>query len=144
MPTAKPRLQITLDPDDYKFFKQFAELQGLPAASLISKYLHEAVPMFRQLAGVLQEIKRTDFSQMTDSQREALITVLKQGDESGMSALAMIGETAQRVEAALPRRTREPKSRHSLIHTNKSPKSSPTRLPAGKVQQKRGGKRAST
>lgn len=144
MPTAKPRLQITLDPDDYQFFKQFGEMQGIPAASLISKYLHQAIPVLRKLATVMQEVQRVDFSVMTDEQRQRLVSELEAVKDDGQSALVMMGGAAKRVDAALPRARSARRGSQSLIHTNKSPKSMPVRVPAAKAQQKRGGKRAST
>jgi hypothetical protein len=55
--------------------------------------------------------------------------------------MAQVGAAAES-GAAKPRKRSA--AAQSLIHRNKSPKSMPTRVPAGKVQQKRGGKRAST
>ena len=69
MPTKNPRMQISMLPEDFQFFKEFAALQGLAPSTLISQYLHEGIPVFRQLAQAMQELKKTDFSLMTDKQR---------------------------------------------------------------------------
>lgn len=142
MPTGKPRLQITLSEPDYLFFKEFGKLQGIPAATLISQYLHEGMPIFRQLAEVMQEMKKVDVNHMTDTQRNQLIAALDGGVAIGENELLMISDSIQAVRAAQPRGTPE-KARQSLIHISKVPKPIPARLPAVSTAKKKGTKNAS-
>lgn len=145
MPTTKPRMQLSLPPDDFKFFTEFAALQGMPASTMITKYLHEAIPTLRQLASVLQELHNTDFSVMTDSQRASIKAALDGGLSASEDGLLMIGNAASGLDAALPHKQRASakKGAQSLIHTNKPSNPLPTRVPAVK-NSKKGGRRAST
>ena len=146
MPTKKPRMQISMLPEDFQFFKEFGALQGLPASTLIAQYLHEGIPVFRQLAQAMQELKKTDFSVMTDKQRARLKLALDGGIDSGQSALLMLGDAVQSVGAAVPRK-REPQAKsggETLIHRNKVPKPRPATVPAGSRNKTKGAKRAPT
>lgn len=146
MPTTKPRMQLSMPPDDFKFFTEFAALQGMPASTMITNYLHEAIPAFRQLASVLQELKRTDISVMTDSQRSALVSALDAGSSSAEDSLMMMGNAVRGVDAALPRepRNRAKKPVNTLIHRHKPSNPLPTRVPAGSRSKKKGVGNAST
>ena len=146
MPTTKPRMQLSLPPDDFKFFTEFAALQGMPASTMITHYLHEAIPSFRQLATVMQELKRTDFSVMTDSQRAALAAALDAGSTATEDSLVMIGNAVREVDAALPRdpQKRSKKPVNSLIHRHKPSNPLPTRVSAGTKSKKKGAGNAST
>ena len=135
MPTKKPRMQITMLPEDIQFFKEFAALQGLAPSTLVSQYLHEGIPTFRQLAQAMQELKKTDFSLMTDSQRARLRLALDGGIDASESALVMLGTAAHDLHAAsvapaTPTRVAGGKKpSDNLIHTNKPSNPLPTRVP---------------
>jgi len=138
---------LSLEPATYHVFKRFAELSSKPTATVIAELLDDARPSFEQMGVLLQEAARLS-SAGTNEQRQKLLAHLELSAHRAEAAAGLIGSdlvaAASSAATSAPPARRASKTPHSLIHTNKSPKSMPTRVPAGKVQQKKGGKRAST
>lgn len=150
MATDKPRITISLDPQTHEVYKRFAKLAGQPTATVISNILDEGREHIIQLGVLLQQSQEL-VNKSAPRERAAFLARLDVAAHRSAAAAEFIGadlvQMAQ-VGAAAESGAAKPRKRsaaaQSLIHTNKSPKSMPTRVPAGKVQQKRGGKRAST
>ena len=147
MATTKPRLTLSLEPATYHVFKRFAELSGKPTATVIAGLLDMARPSFEQMGVLLQEAERLS-SSGTNEHRQKLLAHLELTAHRAEAAAGLIGSdlvaAASSAATSAPAARRASKTPHSLIHTNKPSNSIPARVPAGKVQQKLGGKRAST
>jgi hypothetical protein len=149
MATEKNRFSVSLDDETYNVYKRFAQLSGKPMATIIAHMLVEAREHFVKLGVLLQ--RAHDMVGETHDARSAFVARIDMGMHRAVAAADLIDsdlvemmreKPARSRDAAQPRR--EPKASHSLIHRNKSPKSTPTRVPARSKAKKQGGKRATT
>lgn len=60
MATTKPRITITLEPDEYAILARLAALQGSPMARIVSELLSEVTPTLKGLCDTLEAAKRAD------------------------------------------------------------------------------------
>ena len=57
MPTVKPRLMITLDPEIFEIYKRFSAVESRRATSVISEILTQAAPSVEAAAVLLEKSK---------------------------------------------------------------------------------------
>lgn len=57
MPTAKPRITITLDENKHRLLSKLSELQGVSMSSIVVDFLDSVVPVLERVAVVLQNAK---------------------------------------------------------------------------------------
>ena len=57
MPTAKPRITITLDENQHRLLSKLSELQGVSMSSIVVDFLDSVVPVLERVAVVLQNAK---------------------------------------------------------------------------------------
>jgi predicted DNA-binding protein len=57
MPTANPRLQITLEPETYSVLKRLAAVQRRPAAAIVREVLHGCTEMLGEVASSMEAIE---------------------------------------------------------------------------------------
>lgn len=70
MPTAKPRLQVTLTTPQYQLLKRLAELQGTSMSKIVAELFDQVHPVLERVAVVLQAAVRAQVS-MKDGLRES-------------------------------------------------------------------------
>lgn len=149
MPTEKNRFSVSLDEETYNVYKRFAQLSGKPMATVVAHMLVEAREHFVKLGVLLQ--RANDMIGETHEARSAFVARIDMGKHRARAAadlidsdlVEMMREKPARPEtAASPRLGR--RASQSLIHTNKSPKSMPTRVSALSSAKKGGRKRVST
>src|SRR3954470_834583 len=58
MPTSRPRIMLSIDPETKAELDRFAAATGTPASTFISQLLDEARPMLRQLASAAEAAKQ--------------------------------------------------------------------------------------
>lgn len=58
MATEKPRITITLEPEQHAVLKRLAELQGGSMSRIVSEFLGEATPILAQVADSLETAQR--------------------------------------------------------------------------------------
>jgi hypothetical protein len=54
MPTTKPRISITLDPDQHEVLARLADLQGRPMSRIVMELLGEMTPVLGRLCVVME------------------------------------------------------------------------------------------
>lgn len=81
MPTQKPRISITLEPDVASVYREFASLENRPVSTIISEMLSLAAPSISSTITLLQQAKLT--SSLTRSE-------LAEGLELGLNDLKTI------------------------------------------------------
>lgn len=104
MATTKPRITITLEPDQYAVLARLAALQGSPMARIVSELMSEVVPTLEGLCNTLEAAKRADAkvkAQMRKSMEAAEAdlmplaqAVLNQMDMFQESLVAALGTAA--------------------------------------------------
>ena len=57
MPTTKPRINLTVEPEVYEIYKQLSELQGRSMASIITELVTETLPHMRTMLSIMQVAK---------------------------------------------------------------------------------------
>lgn len=67
MPTANPRITITLEPQVHALLKRLSELTGNSQSFLVGNLLLESVPVFERMAKLLQAAHRLQ-AESTESQ----------------------------------------------------------------------------
>lgn len=60
MPTAKPRLNITLEPHRYALIKRYAELQGVPMAKVITGFMELTYDAVESLCVMMEGVEIAD------------------------------------------------------------------------------------
>lgn len=60
MPTAKPRITITLTENQHRLLRGLSQLSGQSMSSYVSEFLAVAEPTLERMAGTLQRIKQVD------------------------------------------------------------------------------------
>lgn len=60
MPTAKPRLNITLEPHRYALIKRYAELQGVPMAKVITGFMELTYDAVESLCAMMEGVEIAD------------------------------------------------------------------------------------
>ena len=152
MATTKPRMMLTLEPQTFATFKRFALLSGTPASTVVARLLDQARPEFEKLGVMLQQARDLQ-SRTKEEQSEFLARidlmanradVFREVNQADMVSAVGLGPVSGVASAApIPgsSKSNPKKAPHSLIHTNYSPKSSQTRLPAGSSSNKKGAKR---
>lgn len=71
MPTANPRIQLTLRPERHDLLKRLAALQGVSMAAVVSDILDPAYPVLERVCVVLEAAERAKESSR-DGMREAM------------------------------------------------------------------------
>lgn len=75
MPTAKPRLQVTLRPHTYLLLGRLAKLRKTSKAAIVSEFVEEVAPVLQRVAAVMEKAAeaqnwktqwRKDMEQMQD------------------------------------------------------------------------------
>lgn len=144
MATTKPRLMLTLEPQTYATFKQYAELDGRPLATVISSLLNDTRPHFEKLGVLLQQAEAMVHA--THAEKHQFMAHLDVGLARAKASQDLIysdlvttvkaPSAKQRPASAGVRAVGAKKGPDSLIHRNKSPKSMPKRVPAGSALKK--------
>lgn len=157
MATTKPRMMLTLEPQTHAAFKRFAQLSGTPMATIVAQMLDQARPQFEKLGVMLQQARDIE-SRTKEQQSEFLakIDVLANRTHAARNEVytdlvTTVGAKPDGEQrrggvgrAEQTRAGKAPKSAAlSLIHRNKSHKSTPARVPAV-TPPKKGGRRASS
>lgn len=100
MPTHKPRLQITLEPDVRAILDRLATLQKRPASKIVAEILEEAHPVLHQIADTLdaineasESVKGTIRRRLSTAERRAYSAAVE-----GMSILAELEQDARSIE----------------------------------------------
>jgi hypothetical protein len=62
MPTANPRIQVTLKPSQHELIRRLAKLQGRSMSKVISELFDEIEPVYERVAVVLQAAKHAQSS----------------------------------------------------------------------------------
>lgn len=57
MPTAKPRLSVTLEPGLYETISDIARIRGVSRSSVVSEYLDAAAPVLERTATILAAVE---------------------------------------------------------------------------------------
>lgn len=57
MPTANPRLQVTLEPETYAVLKRLSIVQRRPAAAIVREVLHGCTGMLGEVAASMEAIE---------------------------------------------------------------------------------------
>lgn len=60
MATSKPRITITLEPDDHQSLQRLARAQGVPMARVLREFIHEVGPVLARLADTLEAAKKAE------------------------------------------------------------------------------------
>lgn len=71
MPTAKPRIQITIPPERYELLKRLAAAQSVSMSALVLDVLEPAYPVLERVCVVLEAAKRAKESSK-EGMREAM------------------------------------------------------------------------
>lgn len=66
MPTKKPRLHVTLEPEHYAAIKRLAELQNRSMSALVADFLGEVTPVLDRIAETLEIASRVEASAVPD------------------------------------------------------------------------------
>lgn len=72
MPTAKPRLSITLDPPRYELLRRLAALQGVSAAHILADLLETVAPVLERTCVALENAQRASQDVRENLRRAAL------------------------------------------------------------------------
>lgn len=60
MPTKKPRINVTLETNEYALLKRYAELQGVSMSKVISGFIELTIEPLERFCVMLEGIKHTD------------------------------------------------------------------------------------
>lgn len=59
MPSQKPRIALTIDDDLNEVLEGISKLTGTPKSKIIVSFLHDLMPIFKELLESLQHIEKT-------------------------------------------------------------------------------------
>jgi uncharacterized protein (DUF1778 family) len=97
MPTAKPRVQVTVTESQHHLLRRLAKLQGRSMSAVLAELLEEIAPVLERVAVVMQAAERAQASV-----REGLRTSAEQAEEQVRplmaQALAQFDWLAQQIE----------------------------------------------
>ena len=159
MPTKKPRMMLTLEPQTYATFKRFSAVSRRPMATVVSELLEASVPEFEKLGVMLQQAR--EIESRTQEQQAAFLTkigvmahrsqaakdfiysdlVTTVQSAPATAAAAGVGAARPRSRSAKAAKNGAKKGALSLIHTNKPSNPMAKRVPAGSASKKRGANR---
>lgn len=60
MPTSKPRLMVTLEPETFQLVRRLSELQGRPMGRLVAELVEQFEPGLRMMADATEALQRVD------------------------------------------------------------------------------------
>lgn len=113
MPTAKPRLAITLEPEQHEVLARLAALQGRPMSRVVAELVAEFTPILARLVGTMeaaanaQASVRANIRRAVDDAESSILphaeAVLQQYErfEGDLRQLALqIGEATERIESS--------------------------------------------
>lgn len=60
MPTQKPRLSVTLEPESYETLKRAGEVAGVPASRMVAELLESFMPVLREMVAAMEGMERRD------------------------------------------------------------------------------------
>lgn len=106
MPTAKPRVNITLDQDTYDTLKSFSEATGQSMSSVLGDMAKEAVPMLQRAVQLAEQL-----TQATTAHREAVRREVEQIDQQ-------VQDTRTELLNALNQATLPPHTNRGVTPTN--------------------------
>lgn len=83
MPSAKKRINLTVDDDMYQLLTDICDLQGgIPKATLVNNYLEMLRPNMVEIRDVMRMVKEQDPSpyilKMLSNNRQDLLNILKE------------------------------------------------------------------
>lgn len=94
MATTKPRITISLTPEQYKALKRLADLQSRPMATALTDLVGELLPIMIQLADIIeisQKAEKTAREQMS----RPLQQLLQELEPLRSDAFARLGKIAK-------------------------------------------------
>jgi hypothetical protein len=94
MPTAKPRLQVTLTPRSRAAIARVAAIQSRPASKLVAEILDEATPILEQIAATLEALKEAANS-VGGTVRRRLSTAERRAYSAAVEGMAILAELEQ-------------------------------------------------
>lgn len=154
MATEKPRITISLQPLTYDTYKRFAQLSAKPTATIISDILESSREEFEKIGVLLQQARELE-SRSHEEQSKFLARIEVMANRASASqefiqsdlvtSISLPSAPPARGAKAPPAGAKKAAKNAplSLIHTNKSHKSTPARLPA-RPRSGKGGRRASS
>ena len=74
MATEKPRITITLEPEQHAVLRRLAELQGGSMSRIVSEFLGEVTPILSQVADALELAQRASSDARASTRRCASCT----------------------------------------------------------------------
>jgi hypothetical protein len=83
MPTAKPRVQVSLSTSQYELLKRLAKLQSRSMSAIVEELLEQVMPVLERVAVVLQAAVRAQ-----DSMKEGLRAATDQAERETRPLLA--------------------------------------------------------
>ncbi len=110
MPTALPRVSVTISDEQFAILSRMAKLQRRPASSFIRELLDAAMPALRAMLPVLEAREKTLAEQPEALQRAAqeLLDAFGGLDPNQLSLLDITDSDMADLAAASSRVTREP------------------------------------
>lgn len=90
MPTIKPRINLTVEPEVYEVYKQLAEVQGRSMSSIINELITETLPHMKTMLSIMQVAKELPAS--------TIKRISEQFDEAENKALSYMGEVGQSLQ----------------------------------------------
>ena len=81
MPTIKPRINITLEPEEYDTLKRLSDLTNTSMSKVLKEYITVIMPTLKQVADTVEALKNTDeaakgeLGKMADDALERLLTL---------------------------------------------------------------------
>lgn len=82
MPTAKPRLMVTLEPETYNVLMRLARVQSRPASAIVREVLDGSTEALSQIADTMEALER-----LVGAAKDRLATETVQGLESAQGML---------------------------------------------------------
>lgn len=78
MPTSKPRILVTLEPEDYALVRRVASVSGVSMASLLREYVEMSRPMLQHMAQLADSLESAQ-AERKEVHEEAVQRVLDKG-----------------------------------------------------------------
>ena len=147
MPSTKPRMMLTLEPQTLATLNHYARLLGKPTSTVVSHLLTAGRPEIEKLGVLMQQARELEARSSGEQARFlARIEVMANRASAAQEFIQSDLVTSVSLPSApLARGAKAPatvgkkgakKAPLSLIHTNKSHNSTPARLPAASVKKK--------
>jgi hypothetical protein len=134
MPTAKPRVQVTLSTPQHELLRRLAKLQKRSMSSVLEELFEQVYPVLERVAVVLQAAVRAQ-----DSAKEGLRQSMEQGERELRPVLAQAMGQLDLLQMDVERAEREAtgSARSALPATRRNPR--PVTRGSGLARPRSGG-----